>query len=804
MADLAALRGLGSFPSAHTPLIGRGQAIALARALLQDEAVHLLTLTGPGGVEKTRLAGAVGRAVAEASAADVVWVPLASLRDPALVVPTITRAFGLRDGGASPLAERLIAAIQGRSVLLVLDNCEHLLPDIAQIGRLLGACPTLRVLATSRERLRVHGEREFAVLPLPLPTRTEVGAVHTLAAIPAVCLFIARVQDIEPTFALTASNAPVVAEICRRVDGLPLAIELAAARMKLLSADALLARLEQRLPLLVGGARDAPERQRTLRATMAWSYDLLTLEEQTCFRRLAVFVGGFTLEAAAAVAGSNPHAATSDSVAAPAQIVDMVGALLDKSLVRRLEPTGHEPRFAMLETVREYAHEQLLAHGELTEQRRRHAEFFQAWAEEVEPHLASGNRHAWLELLELDHDNIRAALGWSQEAPEHATLGLRLAGALFWFWYIHGYLSEGRRWLDEALATTQMEDDPRARAQALYAAGRLAWRHGDFSLAWTRLEESVGLWRALADRRGLAFALSFLGLAGRNLPREPAVTRSLQAESVALFREIGDRWGLAMALYNLADHCWFGAEGEGEGTAIRDTAETLYAESLALFQELDDAWGEALVLTSVGRMETLAGDFAKARAHLERGLAILWEVGDTWRSAQALSYLAWLAEAESNFGEAAGCLAAAAGHYRTLGHREGLLNAIARLARRLGAEQIAGLFDAEVAHAQQRATLIRISESEVQDAADHLQAVAAGYGCGAAANPGQPGPPSQLTAREREVLRLIASGRSNADVAQALSISPRTVSTHAAHILAKIGLSSRAELIAFAHGQGLA
>jgi DNA-binding CsgD family transcriptional regulator len=479
--------------------------------------------------------------------------------------------------------------------------------------------------------------------------------------------------------------------------------------------------------------------------------------------------------------------------------------LTDKGLLRRVECPGNEPRFAMLETVREYASEQLLAHGEFEDLRRRHAEFFLNWAENIEPQMQSGSRGVWLECLKSDHDNLRAVLTWSQECPDRQPCGLRLAGALFWFWYIRGHLAEGQRWIEDAFALAPEIGANSVWARALYASGRLAWRHGDFALACTRLEASVAIWRELGDRAGLAFALSFLGLAVRNQGWEATVARSLQSESVTLFREIDDRWGLAMALYNLADS--YGHWTEGDDAANRETAATLYAESLSLFHELGDPWGEALVLTSVGRMAILAGDYQTARAHLERGLPILRQAGDVWRCAQALVGLGLVAEECDELSDAVRHLIDAAEHYRRLGNRQGMaetFDVFVRLARRLGEEDLADTFETDVARVQRGMVLIMMSESELQAAATRLQAVAESRLALNRKSPESSEAPFLLTERERQVLCLIARGQSNTEIAHALYISPRTASTHAAHILAKIGLESRSELIAFAHNQGLA
>jgi predicted ATPase/DNA-binding CsgD family transcriptional regulator len=805
-ASASATRPAARLPQPLTPLVGREHEVAMVADLLRQRGLRLVTLTGPGGVGKTRIALAVASALSPEFAEEARFISFASILDPELVPATVARALGMSDmRGQEPL-DQLATALGDRELLLVFDNLEHLLPAASWVADFLQACPNVRVLATSRERLRIGGEQESPVPPLSLPEPLALAPTDQFADSAAVRLFVTRAQAVDPAFALSAENGVAVAEICRRLDGLPLAIELAAARLKVLPPAALLTRLERRLPLLVGGCREAPARQQTMRDAIAWSYGLLSPEEQRLFRRLAIFVGGCTLEAAEAISGeADTGIEPKESGDRTNRTLEWVTSLADKSLLHRVENARDEPRFAMLETVREYAQERLVAHGELADLRRRHAEFFVQWAEDIGPRLQSGSRGTWLERLEADHDNLRAALAWSQEDPDRQECGLRLAGALLWFWYIHGHLAEGRRWLEDAIARAPEIGANRVWARGLYASGRLAWRQGDFSLACARLEASVALWRELGDRGELAFALSFLGLAARFQGWQATATRSLQAESVTLFREIGDQWGLAMALYNLADN--FALWSANDDEADQDAADAMFGESRALFQEVGDAWGEALVLTSLGRLAILAGDYPKAQMHLERGLTILREAGDVWRCAQALSALGLLAEKRGNFGDAARHLGDAADRYRTLGHRQGLtetFGTLAQLARRLGEVELAGRLDADAVGVQSGAALICMSPSELQAAVVRLQACAEPTSALALLSPDQLEEPSLLTEREREVLRLIATGRSNADVAKELFISPRTVSTHAAHILAKIGLSSRAELIAFAHGQGLA
>ena len=422
-------------PIPATPLVGREPEVAAACAQLRrpggEVGTRLLTLTGPGGVGKTRLALAIAAELAADYAEGVAWVELAPVRDPDLVAAVVARAFGVRESGDQPVAETLVTFIAKRRLLLVLDNLEHVLAAAPLVAQLLAAGPQLTVLATSRTRLRLRGEQELSIPPLAVPGADETQPpLEGLAGVAAMRLFTERAQEVLPDFALTAENAAAVAAICRRLDGLPLALELATVRIKLLPPAALLSRLERRLPLLSGGARDLPHRQQTMRDAIAWSHDLLTTDEQAVFRRLAVFVGGFTLEVAEDVGGRFARGGEVEREAPPS-VLDLVASLCDQSLLRPLSPTGSEPRLALLETIREYAGECLVASGEEEDTRHAHAACFLALAERAEPELTGPTQTAWLDRLEVEHDNLREALGWSvQHDPRTA---LRLVGALWRF-----------------------------------------------------------------------------------------------------------------------------------------------------------------------------------------------------------------------------------------------------------------------------------------------------------------------------------------------------------------------------------
>jgi predicted ATPase/DNA-binding CsgD family transcriptional regulator len=843
-----------NLPVQFTTLIGREQEIAAVCTLLRRPEVRLLTLTGTGGIGKTRLATQVAFEILQDFPDGVFFVPLAPINDPDLVAPTIAETLGLREAGDWPLLERLKTYLRERHILLLFDNFEQILPAASLLSELLAMAPDLKLLVTSRAVLHLRGEHEFSVAPLALPDLKRPEAREALVQSPAVALFVGRAQALKPDFQLTDANAQTIAEICARLDGLPLAIELAAARIKLLPPPALLTRLEHRLQVLTSTTRDVPARQQTLRSALDWSYDLLSQEEQHLFRRLSVFVDGCTLEAAEAVINDTEGALP---------MLDGLAALIDKSLLQQAEGADQEPRFVMLETIREYARELLLASGEAAEAQRAHAAYYLALAEEAEPKLTGAEQRRWLERLAAEHENLRAALLWFAEQGD-TERALRLGGALWWFWWIRGYVSEGRNFLQQAQSAGE-EVAAAVRAKALNAAGTLAVMQGNFDETEALCSASLALFRAAGENQRSVAPLWMLGYVSME-QSEYERARQLTEEALTLARQYGNTWGIAYSLENLAAIAFNQGDyrrahtfieeslatsrktGDTEGVARSSwllallimaqgdlaKARTLLEGSLALSSEVGDKRNNAYSRVILGYVAIFQDLPAQARTLLEDGLALLREMGDRRGIAWALYGLGWEALSQGNAAAAQPLFEESLALLRELGHRwfmalclEALAAAFAaqgqpeRAARLWGAaEKLRDMVGASLppvvqpmyesfliaarAQAGETAFASAWAEGRIQsletllDAQEPMQAVPAGSQRRPLSGSASEKSPAGLTARELEVLRWVAMGLTDAQVAEKLVISPRTVSTHLTSIYNKLGVTTRSAATRFA------
>lgn len=620
----------------RTALVNRVEEMAQLSALLLGEDTSLVTLTGPAGAGKSRLALEVAGAIGDQFADGTFWVDLATLRDWSLVIPTVAQTLDVRDvAGGPPQTERLLVYLGSKQILLVLDNFEHVVEAAPAVANMLAHAPRLKVLVTSRTPLHVRGEQSFPIAPLALPPSELPQTVEQIRQSPAVALFLERAQDLNPNFTLTEENAPLIAEICRRLDGLPLAIELAAARVKILSVGGLLARLEgvqgTRLDLLKGGARDLPARQQTLRTTIDWSYELLDPGAQTLFRRLALFAGGCTLEAVEDICNADDRLGS--------DVLEELQSLVDMNLLMWREMPVGEPRFRMLGTIHEYARERLAEESNVDELRRRHAEYYLALAESAEPELRSANRGPWLDQLEQEADNLRAALAWSISAEGDRHVGLRLASALTWFWWMRGGFGEGRHWL-EMLLTPQAGLTPtREVARALNAAGTMAWAQGEAASARPLAEKSLAISRELGDQGLIADALYGLGIASMN-QGELDSARAHFRESAEHYRAVGDEWGEAFALSRLGNVVMM--TGDFEQARLR------LEESLDMARKVGDPWQIAGVLAGLGGLGLAQGDAAMAQARYEEVVGLFRKVGDHYGLSWTVSNLGFAVLAQGD------------------------------------------------------------------------------------------------------------------------------------------------------------
>ena len=749
---------------------------------------RLLTLTGPGGTGKTRLALQVAAEVADRFADGVRFVDLAPLADPARLAATLASALGLADTG-DRLLDDLKRSLQPGSLLLLLDNFEQILSAAPLLVDLLAASPGLKLLVTSRAALQVRGEHELDVPPLAVPDPDRIASPEALQDHGAVALFVERARAVRADFALTAANARAVATICARLDGLPLALELAAARTRLLTPEAMVERLERRLPLLTGGPRDAPARQRTLRDTIAWSYDLLAPAEQRAFRALSAFVGGFTLDAAERVVRDEGRGASeidpNSSLAPHPSPLDTVEHLVARSLVRRAGEVAGEVRFGMLETIREYGLELLDASGDAPAVRTAHLAWCVDLADQAIRHASGPNESQWLDRVEAEHDNVRVALEWSVRSADAAPLGIRLATTLGTnFWPTRGYHREGRSWLGQLLPRAAPGSGERGRV--LHAIAYLALRQNDYPAASAAFDEALEIWRALGDQRRIAANLRYHGVVPHHLG-DFATARRMLEESLRLARAIGDDQGVRLSVRNLAD---LYADAGDHAAAV-----AAFREALASARAQGDHHETAYALRGLGHLAREQGQYDRAEAYLRESLALLKPLKDRRCLPLTLEGLAclavrpgWADRAVTLFG-AAQAMQAVTGAPSPPSAMADYQRTIADARQALGPERFEAAWAAGAALSLEEAVDLALA-APVPDAATDV--AHAGQPRDATASPAASRPGVPLTPREQEVVALIAQGLSNRQISEALTLSVRTVERHIENVYNRLGITGKA------------
>jgi predicted ATPase/DNA-binding CsgD family transcriptional regulator len=770
----------GRLPAQPGHLIGRAWELEAIRHSLLQADIRLLTLWGPAGIGKTRLALAVAAdpQIRAAFKGDVVFVDLAPVRDPTNALRAIAEAFGLDDAPHPLLIKQLESPLSDGQVLLVLDNLEQVIEFAPQLVPLLISCPSLKVLATSRSALRLRWEHAFPIAPLAVPHTTLPTDAATAGAYAGVALFVERARAARPDFKLTDANAATVAHLCARLDGLPLAIELAAARTKGLPLLTLLKRLDDRFALLESGPPDLPARQRTLRRALMWSYDLLEQDQQALFARFSVFDGGCSPEAAEAVCADS---------ASGADVFEGLSSLVRQSLLRLHEAAGGLPRYTMLATIRDFALEHLVRSGAADDVRRRHAEYYLALAEEAASQLGGPRQLEALDQLEREHANLREALRWAIDSSQ-VEIGLRLGVAMRQFWSIRGYIAEGRTWLRRLLALPQPARGDAARAVALAAAGSFAEAQADYQQAVRLQEESLALCRQTGDAQGIANALHRLGVLAKYADDVASAHIRLE-ESLAMLRSLGFTSRTPRVLQALGNLCL----DEGDHATARE----YFDQSLAIRRRFGDIRGVALALVGLARVSVAQGDLTRARSQLEEALAILRRLGDHRSLTRVLEVFAAIAARRGAASRALRLLGAAESMRVAVGARA-TPDWIADLeALKAAAHEELGEPAAAAAHGIGRS--LALDEAVQLCLEDDTLARANSCPEKVLVN----GVVEELTKREREIIELAVRGWSNRQIGNELAISERTSEGHIHNILTKLQLESRAQLVAWGARLGL-